>query len=130
MWIFLLTNTCFLRYYLNIHEMKTYFCYLEYFATGEGLTVAIGFVFAKNKKGVQKEFCRQHMCRLTYDENEAIEYFSPAVNVFDMKDKKNHPKVKQIMKTFMSEGAVNSVFAAYDHGALMECYFKHFANYS
>ena len=110
--------------------MKTYFCYLEYFATGEGLTVAIGFVFAKNKKGAQKEFCKQHMCRLTYDENEAIDYFSPAVDVFDMKDKKNHPRVKQIMKTFLSDGAVESVFAAYDHGALMECYFKHFANYS
>ncbi len=110
--------------------MKTYFCHLEYLATGEGLTIAIGFVFANNKDDARKEFCRQHMCRLTYDENEAIEYFSPAVYVLDMKDKKNHSRVKQIMKTFLSEGAVESVFAAYNHGALMECYFKHFANYN
>jgi len=110
--------------------IKTYFCNLEYFATGEGLIIAIGFVFANNKDEARKKFCRQHMCRLVHDENEAIEYFSPAVHVFDMKDKKNHPKVKQIMKSFMSEGAVDSVFAAYDHGALMECYFKHYINYN
>jgi hypothetical protein len=111
-------------------KLKTYFCHLEYLATGEGLTIAIGFVIANNKKEAQKEFCKQHMCRLTYDETETIEYFSPGVYVFDMKDKKNHPKVEQVMKTFLSENAVKSIFAAYTHGALMECYFKHYANYS
>lgn len=34
--------------------MKTYFCYLNYFATGEGMTNAMAVAYAENEEDAKK----------------------------------------------------------------------------
>ena len=44
--------------------MKTYFCYFNHFATGEGITNVMAVVYADglNEEDAKKAFCIKHMC--------------------------------------------------------------------
>ena len=109
--------------------MKTYFCYIEYFATGEDLTFAIGVSRAKTEREAKVMFCKQHMVNNPND-TISIKYFLPGVEAFNFKTKKNHTKIKNIMANFFSAANIDHVFTALDNNALFDFYYKSYVNYS
>lgn len=113
--------------------MKTYFCYLEYFATGEGLTFSMGIVFARDKKSATRKFCEKYMCSESIDNkilNECVSYFSPATKVYDLKNKKENIAIRNIMKDFFTEKVIDHTLDATKNGALMDFYYNSYVNYS
>lgn len=110
--------------------MKTYVCYLVYFATGEGMTYAVGAVYAKNKKEAKAKFCKKHMMNDNSDfEEETIKYFSKCVDVYDYSNKDNHPKIKEVMQKFFNDPTTSYVLSFIDKG-LVDFYFKSYVNIS
>lgn len=109
--------------------MKTYFCYFEYFATGEGLTFAIGAANAENEEDAKKAFCIKHMCNNDSTNMLCISYFSHGVDVYDMNDETEHAEIKNIMKNFFTEKNIEYMFHANKAGALIDFYYKSYANF-
>lgn len=114
--------------------MKRYFCYIQYFATGEGITYAMAFVYAKDESEAKKTFCRKHMCNEGFVKEEHIQdcitHFSHGVNVYDMSNESDTEKVKGRMGFYFTEKVIEHMFDANKAGALGEFYFKSYANYS
>jgi hypothetical protein len=110
--------------------MKTYFCYLNYFATGEGMTNAMAVSYAENKEAAKKAFCIKHLCNNDATNMLCISYFSHGVVVYDMNDETQHAKIKNIMKDFFTENNIEYMFHANKAGALIDFYYKSYANYS
>lgn len=110
--------------------MKTYFCYLEYFATGEGMTDAVAVAYAENEEDAKKAFCVKHICNNDTTDMLCISYFSHGVDVYDMNDETQHAEIKNIMKSFFTEKNIEYMFHANKAGALIDFYYKSYANYS
>ena len=110
--------------------MKTYFCYLNYFATGEGMTNAMAVAYAENEEDAKKAFCIKHMCNNDATNMLCISYFSHGVVVYDMNDEVQHAKIKNIMKDFFTENNIEYMFHANKAGALIDFYYKSYANYN
>lgn len=110
--------------------MKKYFCYLEYFATGEGLIYAIGVAYAENEEYAKKVFCIKHICDNDATDMLCISYFSHGVVAYDMGDKTKHAKIKKLMKNFFTEKNIESMFRANKAGGLIDFYYKSYANFS
>ena len=110
--------------------MKTYFCYLNYFATGEGMTNAMAVAYAENEEAAKKAFCIKHMCNNDATNMLCISYFSHGVVVYDMNDETKHTEIKNIMKDFFTENNIEYMFHANKAGALIDFYYKSYANYS
>lgn len=113
--------------------MKPYFCFLEYFATCEGLTYCMAVVGADNEEDAKKKFVREHMCNELFAEEhiqECVTYFSRGVYVYDFHDANNHDKIKDILKSFFSQAVMDSMFDAEKSHALHEFNFKIYTNYS
>ena len=117
----------------NIKPYKSYFLYFQYFATGEGMTDSCGLVFAHTKKKAIAEFLRKGMMKDLTDEKhiqEGIDYFSVGVVVYDMNIKKNIPKIKDILKDYVSSNVVESIIDAKESHALHEFHFHLYRNFS
>lgn len=114
------------------NKHKLYLCYLEYFATGEGLTFAIAAVYATSKDDAKAKFVEKFMCDLAEEENkkQCVLYFSQGVKVYDFTKKSKHNEMKKIMASFFTNSVIESLFDAQKHGALGEFYFKLYSNYS
>jgi len=110
--------------------MKTYFCYLNYFATGEGMTNAMAVAYAENEEDAKKAFCIKHICNNDATDMLCISYFSHGVVVYDMDDETQHAKIKNIMKDFLTENNIEYMLHANKAGALIDFYYKSYANYS
>ena len=113
--------------------MKKYFCYLEYFATGEGLTHSMAIVVADSEKNAKKEFVRKYMCNELVEQEhiqESVNYFSVGVDVYEWHEPKSHDKIKDIMKRFFTQSVIDSMFDAEKSYALHEFNFKLYSNYS
>ena len=113
--------------------MKIYFCYLNYFATGEGMTNAMAVAYAENEEYAKKAFIRKHICNeMPTEDNtkDCVNYFSHGVIVYDMDDETQHTKIKNIMKDFFTENNIEYMFHANKAGALIDFYYKSYANYS
>lgn len=110
--------------------MKTYFCYLNYFATGEGMTNAMAVAYAENEEDAKKAFCIKHICNNDATDMLCISYFSHGVVVYDINDETQHTKIKNIMKDFFTENNIEYMFHANKAGALIDFYYKSYANYS
>jgi hypothetical protein len=110
--------------------MKTYFCYLNYFATGEGMPNAMAVAYAENEEAAKKAFCIKHICNNDATNMLCISYFSHGVVVYDMNDETQHAEIKNIMKDFFTENNIEYMFHANKAGALIDFYYKSYANYS
>ena len=110
--------------------MKTYFCYLNYFATGEGMTNAMAVAYAENEEDAKKAFCIKHLCNNDATDMLCISYFSHGVVVYDINDETQHAEIKNIMKDFFTENNIAYMFHANKAGALIDFYYKSYANYS
>lgn len=113
--------------------MKTYFCYLNYFATGEGMIHAMAVAYAENEEDVKKAFCVKHICNVFINEKhtqDCVNYFSHGVVVYDMNDETKHTEIKNIMKNFFTESNIEYMFHSNKAGALIDFYYKSYANYS
>lgn len=114
--------------------MKTYFCYLEYFATGEGMTDAMAVAYAENEEDAKKAFCIKHICNVFINDEkhtqDCVNYFSHGVDVYDMNDETKHAEIKNIMKSLFTEKNIEYMFHANKAGALIDFYYKSYANYS
>jgi hypothetical protein len=112
--------------------MKTYFCELNYFATGEGMKNVMAVVYADglNEEDAKKAFILKHMCNNDATDMLCISYFSHGVVVCDMDDETQHAKIKNIMKDFFTEKNIEYMFHANKAGALIDFYYKSYANFS
>jgi hypothetical protein len=110
--------------------MKKYFCFLEYFATGGGMTYCIAAVYAENEEDAKKAFCIKHMCNNDATNMLCISHFSRGVVVYDISDETQHAKVKSVMNYFFTEKNIERMFAANKAGALIDFYYKSYVNYS
>lgn len=116
--------------------MKTYFCYLDYYATGEGLTHVMGMVTAENEESAKEKFVVNnfssdcdHAAR-TDRMKEFVNYFSPIVKVFDFQDQSKREAIKEIMKDFLTDKVIEHLFAAENSHALCKFNFHSYVNYS
>lgn len=109
--------------------MKTYFCHLGYFATGEGMTYAMSVTNAENEEDAKKAFCIKHMCNNDSTNMLCLSYFSHIVVVYDMDDETKHAEIKNIMKDFFTEKNIEYMFHANKEGALIDFYYKSYANF-
>jgi len=117
----------------NNKPRKAYFLYFQYFATGEGMTDSCGLVFAHTKKKAIAEFLRKGMMKDLTDEKhiqEGIDYFSVGVVVYDMNIKKNIPKIKDILKDYVSSNVVEAIIEAKESHALREFNFHLYRDFS
>jgi len=113
--------------------MKIYFCYLNYFATGEGMTNAMAVAYAENEEDAKKAFILKHLCNVFINEKhtqDCVNYFLHGVVVYDINDETQHAKIKNIMKDFFTENNIEYMFHANKAGALIDFYYKSYANYS
>ena len=112
---------------------KTYFLYLRYFATGEGITDSCGVVLETTKNKAIEKFLRQGMLKSLTDEKHiqyGVEHFSPGVTIYDLGVKRNHVKVAKILKDYLSEFAITAILAAAEGHALHDFNFHLYRNYS
>lgn len=111
---------------------NAYLCYIEYSATGEGLTFALAAVYAASENEAKTEFARKYMCNELFAEHiqACVAHFSHGIKVYDFKDESKHNEMKQIMTSFFTNSVIESVFDAQKQGALGEFYFKSYTNYS
>ena len=113
--------------------MKTYLCFLEHFATGEGMTHCIAAVHAENEEDAKNAFIRKHICNeMPTEDNtkDCVNYFSHGAILYDIGDETQHAKVKSIMNDFFTEKNIEHMFAANKAGALIDFYYKSYVNYS
>ena len=116
-----------------MNKYKSYFCFLEHFATGEGLTFSIAVVSGKSKKEAKIKFIETHICNGEFSKEEhkkeCVSYFSHGVLVYDFDNSKEYTKIEDIMNKFFSEAVTKSMLDARKI-ALMEFCFKMHTNYS
>jgi hypothetical protein len=116
-----------------MNKYKLYFCFLEYFATGEGLAFSVAVVGGKSKKEAKAKFIEKYICNGEYSKEEhkqkCVSYFSHGVSVYDFDNEKEHTKIEGIMNNFFSQGVTKSMLDA-RKTALMEFCFKMHTNYS
>ena len=116
-----------------MNKYKSYFCFLEHFATGEGLTFSIAVVSGKSKKEAKVKFIETHICNSEFPKEEhkkeCVSYFSHGVEVYDFDNSKEYTKIEDTMNKFFSEAVTKSMLDA-RKTALMEFCFKMHTNYS
>jgi hypothetical protein len=113
--------------------MKTYFCFFEYLATGEGLTFSMAIVGANSKKDAKEKFTRKYICNEATSEEHAkscTNYFSKGVDVYEWQKAGNSVKIKEILTKFFSQSVIDSMFNAEKFHAMHEFNFKLYTNYS
>jgi hypothetical protein len=113
-------------------NITVYFCFFEYFATGEGLTFSMGVVGAENPEQAARTFVAKYVCRDTTpsDLSRQVDYFCPCVKAYDLHDERNHPAIRDILKDFVSGKVIDGIFAAEMDHALHEFNFHIYTNYS
>lgn len=111
--------------------MKQYFCFLEYFATGEGLTENMGFVEAKSEKEAIKIFCKEHvLSKNTCSLEEETSFFSDLVGVYDLSNKERLADTRAILNNYFRPKVTRSILKArMTRGAIFDFNFRFYANY-
>jgi hypothetical protein len=94
------------------------------------MTNAMAVAYAENEEDAKKAFCIKHLCNNDATNMLCISYFSHGVVVYDMNDETQHAKIKNIMKDFFTENNIEYMFHANKAGALIDFYYKSYANYS
>jgi len=116
--------------------MKTYFCYLDYYATGEGLTHVMGMVAAENEESAKEKFIVDnlysdwdHVAKADMIKG-GVNYFSPCIAIFDFQDQSKREAIKGIMKDFLTDKMIEHLFAAENAHALGKFNLHSYVNYS
>jgi hypothetical protein len=116
--------------------MKTYFCFLTYFATGEGLTYIMGMVIAENEESAKEKFIMtnfyadwDHTTKVDMIK-QGLQHFSRGVEIFDFQDQSKREAIKDIMKDFLSDKMIGHLLDAEDAHALHKFNFHSYVNYS
>ena len=116
--------------------MKPYFCYLDHFATGEGIVFCLGLVAAESEEQAREKFVIENMLTHWNPETDAtrikegVEYYSGGVLVYDFRDKSKRDDIKRILKDFISESHIEYILTADDNHALHRFRFHSYVNYS
>jgi len=107
---------------------KTYFVYLNYFATGEGMIDAFGFFYAKNPTDAKRQLIVTTMCS-TKDTPESIDacvgYFGLGAETYNCSNKKDREKAKIILSSFLIQTIINAIFATIGRGMLKQSFHLH-----
>ena len=103
-------------------KSKQYFCFLQYFATGEGLTENMAFVDAKSQKEAIKIFCRDYvLSKNTCTLEEEVSFFSDVVCIY----------AQEILNNFFRPEVTRSILKArMKKNAIFDFNFRFYANYS
>lgn len=116
--------------------MKTYFCYFDYAATGEGMTHIMGMVAAESEESAKEKFIVDNLYT-DWDHvakadmiKEGVKYFSHGVDIFDFQDQSKREAIKGIMKDFLTEKMIEHLFASENAHALHKFNFHSYVNYS
>lgn len=113
--------------------MKLYFCFLEYGATGEGLTYIMATVYGNSRKEAAENFCKDHLLNqpMTVEQwKETVKYFKQWVQTFDLNKKSEKQKAKEVLKSFLTPDMIAALFRAGKSGGLREFSFHYYVNNS
>lgn len=97
------------------------------------MTHSMAVVGAESEDAAKREFVRKYMCNELFAEEhiqECVNYFSVGVDVYEFHDEANHEKIKEILKSFVTQNVMDSMFDAEKSHALHEFHFKLYTNYS
>lgn len=113
-------------------KSKQYFCFLQYFATGEGLTENMAFVDAKSEKEAIKIFCRDYvLSKNTCTLEEEVSFFSDVVCIYDLSKKESRANAQEILNNFFRPEVTRSILKArMKKNAIFDFNFRFYANYS
>jgi len=104
---------------IDSNIMDSYITYMEYFATGEGMTYEINFCYAIDKK----EAIEKHLDRFYGKNKRAKDYFRVGIVAFESKSK----KAEEILNEFFKE---ERKLLTHLNNAGTEFHFKIHYNYS
>ena len=93
----------------------------------------MSIVGGASEEEAKKKFVRKYMCNELVVEShiqEAIDYFSVGVHVYDWHEPENKDAIKGILTSFFTEKVIDSMFDAEKSHALHEFDFKIYTNYS
>lgn len=105
--------------------MKQYFCHIDYYATGEGITANMAFVVAASKDEALDKFCKKHL-----DFQEGSEYFKDYVDVMDPSNALELERIEDTLKGCFTKTMSRSVIRGLEAGALFDFSFQYHVNYS
>jgi hypothetical protein len=105
--------------------MKQYFCHIDYYATGEGVTANMAFVVAESKDDALAKFCKQH-----FNSQEGIEYFKGYVDVMDPSNELELERIEYTLKGCFTKRMSRSIIKGLEAGALFDFSFQYHVNYS
>lgn len=107
---------------------KTYFVYLNYFATGEGMIDAFGFFQSKTKADAVRQLIVRTMCS-TKETTESIDacvgYFGLDAETYNCDNKKDREKAKTILINFLTQSVIDSIFGIIGRGILTQSFYLH-----
>jgi hypothetical protein len=110
-----------------------YFIYFQYFATGEGMTDSCALVFEHTEIKAIEKFLRAGILNHSTDDKhikEGIAYFKRGVKIYNLSVKRNHEKVRDILKDYLTPTLIDAIIeAAMGHG-LHEFNFHLYRNFS
>jgi hypothetical protein len=113
--------------------VKSYFVYLNYAATGEGLTHSCGLAIASTKDAAKRDFLKRTMLQHTINKKhfeESVKYYGCACQVFDLHNKKDQKRVREILDYFLTPNTIEAIIEAEDANALHEFTFHLYRNFS
>lgn len=105
--------------------MKQYFCHIDYYATGEGVTANMAFVVAESKDDALAKFCDKH-----FDSQEVSEYFKDYVDVMDPSNELELERIEDTLKGCFTKTMSRSIIKGLEAGALFDFSFQYHVNYS
>jgi hypothetical protein len=117
----------------SLKPYNVYFVYFQYFATCEGMTDSCAVVFEHTEKKAIEKFLRAGMMKHLTDEShiqDGINYFKHGVRIYNLEVKRNHKKVRDILKDYLAPIVVDSIMEASAEHALHEFNFHLYRNFS
>ena len=105
--------------------MKQYFCHIDYYATGEGVTANMAFVSAESKEQAAIKFCRNH-----FHSQEGSDYFKDYTTVMDPSNPLELEEIEDTLKGCFTKTMARSIVKAQKAGALFDFAFQYHLNYS
>ena len=106
--------------------MKQYFCHIDYYATGEGVTANMAIVVAESKDDALAKFCKKH-----FDSQDGeSEYFKDYVDVMDPSNELELERIEDTLKGCFTKTMSRSIIKGLEAGALFDFSFQYHVNYS
>jgi len=110
--------------------MKIYYCFFEYYATGEGRTVSMALVVAKNRPAAVKSFLKDEVLRCCETNEDSISYYKSGVEVLDPAKPKELKKLRTKMEGAIQKDMVDLLLSMEARGAVREFRFTFYINAS